>query len=558
MHEYIAEYHNKIVGGEIVVGKWVRMLYDRVTDRVADGTYVIDTEKERRAVNFISSFLHHNKGRNDLVKLELWQKALISLIFAVVWPDTGRRVFQEVFAVMARKQGKSLLVSGIVEYELYVDGGYGTDIYIVAPKLDQAEIVYQDTIQSIQQEPDLMAITKQKRDGVHVEKTNSFIKKLAFNAKKADGFDPQLTVCDEIAAWPGESGIRQYEVMTSAIGARKEPLIISITTANYAQAGIFQDLMARATKVLLGHSEETAFLPVLYMIDDIQKWDDVEELRKSMPNLGISVSETSVQTMISKAHSTLKEKAEFLTKQCCIEQTSSSAWLSTETIGKCFSDRDLFLRDFHEHYCVGGIDLSKSTDLTSCCVVIQHNGALYIFSQFFLPAQKIAEATERDNLPYDTYIKRGLLTISGQNAVDYMDCFKWFKMLVEKYHIYPLEIGYDRWMALPLVQQMTQYGFHMDDVWQGFNLSPVLTEMEGLFKDGQVHCGANDLLKVHMYNSALKMDKDSGKCKLVKLSASQHIDGMAALSDAFTVRQKWWSQYGPQLENADRQSGIEG
>lgn len=122
--------------------------------------------------------------------------------------------------------------------------------------------------------------------------------------------------------------------------------------------------------------------------------------------------------------------------------------------------------------------------------------------------------------------------------------------MVEKYKIYPLKVGYDRYSAQYLVQDMKQYGFHMDDVFQGFNLTPVIQEAEGLMKDGSINIGDNDLLKVHLLNTALKVETDSGRRKPVKLSANEHIDGCAAFLDGMTVRQKWYAEIGAQLRNA--------
>jgi phage terminase large subunit-like protein len=121
--------------------------------------------------------------------------------------------------------------------------------------------------------------------------------------------------------------------------------------------------------------------------------------------------------------------------------------------------------------------------------------------------------------------------------------------LVEKYEILPLQVGYDRYSAQYLVQDLKAYGFQCDDVFQGDNLWGVLQEMEGLFKDGKVHIGNNDLLKAHLLNSAVKMNQERGRGRLVKLSANLHIDGVAALSDAFCVRQKWFGEIGEQLRN---------
>ena len=181
--------------------------------------------------------------------------------------------------------------------------------------------------------------------------------------------------------------------------------------------------------------------------------------------------------------------------------------------------------------------------------MIEKNEQLYVFMRFFLPGEKVEEATERDGVPYQAYIDRGILQRSGENFVDYHDCYDWFCKLVEDYEILPLQIGYDRYSAQYLVQDMQTYGFHMDDVFQGTNLSPVLHEMEGSIKDGLVHIGDNDLLKAHLLNSALKVDVESNKVRLIKLNPALHIDGTAALSDAFCVRQKWWSDINDQLRN---------
>ena len=181
--------------------------------------------------------------------------------------------------------------------------------------------------------------------------------------------------------------------------------------------------------------------------------------------------------------------------------------------------------------------------------MIEKDGELYVFAKFFLPAERIDEATVRDNLPYQLYVQRGLLQLSGGNYVDYHDCFDWFRSLVEQYRVFPLKTGYDRYSAQYLIQDMTQYGFHMDDVYQGDNLWPVIQEVEGLIKDGKIHIGDNDLLKVHLLNSAVKMSVERGRGKLVKINANDHIDGTAALLDAFTVRQKWANEIGMQLKN---------
>ena len=549
MTNYILAYYQKIKDGSETVGKWVTLLYDLIIDRIQDGSYFFDNQKATRAIKFIETFCRHNKGKlaPQVLKLSLWEKAFISCLYGLV-DENGKRQFKEVALFVGRKCGKTLLASSIIAYTAYVDGEFGSEIYCIAPKLDQSDLVFSAFEFTKDKNPDLAKRTRKRKYDYIIDSTNTVIKKIAFSEKKADGYNPMLTVADEMSSWQAERGLKQYEVMTSGTGARVEPITLSISSGGYVNDGIYDELFKRGTRFLLGESQEKRLLPIFYTIDDVDKWDDINELRKSLPGLGESVPVQFILDEIDIARNSLSKKTEFLTKYCNIKQNSSQAWLSTQDINLCVGDA-LNLEDFRKSYCVGGIDLSMTTDLTSCCVLIEKDGELYVFSKFFLPAEKIDEATERDQIPYRTYIQRGLLKASGENFIDYNDCFAWFRELVEKYEILPLQVGYDRYNSQYLIQDMNNYGFHMDDVYQGTNLSPVLREMEGYIKDGRVHIGDNDLLKIHFLNSALKLDTDTNKIRLVKLSPTAHIDGMAALSDAFCVRQKWFNDIGHQLAN---------
>ena len=172
---------------------------------------------------------------------------------------------------------------------------------------------------------------------------------------------------------------------------------------------------------VLGESKEKKLLPFLYMIDDVEKWNDINELRKSNPNLGVSVSVDYMLEEIAIAEGSLSKKAEFITKYACLKQNSSLAWLPASVVQKMCGE-ELKLDDFRGSYAICGLDLSQTTDLTACVCLIQKDGEIYVFAKFWLPAEKIDEATQRDGLPYNIYIQRGLLETSGDNFVDYHDC----------------------------------------------------------------------------------------------------------------------------------------
>ena len=565
---WIYSYYQGIKNGTYLVGRFVMLVYEHLVKGIEEKRFSYDGAKADHAINWIEEHCFHTEGplAPAPLKLEVWQKAMIAAIYGII-DEKGNRQFREILLVVGRKNGKSLLASAIGKYEFY-HGGFGARIFCIAPKFDQADLIYNCIWQMIQLDPEWKALkalqgerdehnkkihddsmlAKHRQTDLYIAGTNCTIKKIAFNAKSSDGFNPSLTICDEIAAWQGDKGLKQYEVMKSAMGARPDSFLLSCTTSGYVNDSIYDELIKRSTRFLLGDSKETKLLPILYMIDDIEKWNDINELRKSNPNIETSITVDYLLEEIAIAEGSLSKKAEFITKYCNLKQNSSMAWLPAQIVEKASAEK-FDITDFADSYCVGGIDLSQTRDLTAAVAVVQRNGELYVFAQFFMPAEKIDEATQRDGVPYDIYIKRGLLKASGDNYVDYHECYQWFVDLVEQCRILPLKVGYDRYSAQYLIQDMVSYGFQCDDVYQGENLYGVIQEAQGLFEDGKIHIGDNDLLKMHLLNSAIKMSVERGRGKLVKVHPSLHIDGTAALLDALTVRQKWYAEIGDQLRN---------
>lgn len=544
---YIYEYFDGITTGKIVVGKWVRLIYEYIVSGLQNGLFLFNAKKANKAIRFIENFCHHCEGRTDLLKLELWQKAAVSLIFGIVDEDNVR-IFREVFIVIGRKNGKTLFAYAVIAYMAYLDGEYGAKIYCLAPKLEQANIVYDNFFQMIKKEPELSELAKKRRSDIYIEESNTSIKPLAFNAKKSDGFNPHLVVNDEVASWRGDGGLKQYEVMKSALGARRQPLILSISTAGYENDGIFDELMARSTAFLKGGSKERRLLPLLYMIDDVEKWNDLEELKKANPNMGVSVSPEFFKEEIAVAEMSLSKRAEFLCKYCNIKQNSSVAWLDYVVVDR--AGEKIKLEDFKDNYAVGGIDLSQTTDLTAASVIIERGGVLYAFAQFFMPANRLETAQAVDGVPYDIFVKQGIVKLSGENHVDYRDVYEWFSTLRDQYGIYILKIGYDRYSAQYLIDDLKAAGFQTDDVWQGENLAPVIREFEGIIKDGNFKIADNNLLKAHFLNVALKHNMETRKFRPVKIEQRARIDGFVSVIDAMTVRQKYYNEIGEMLKNA--------
>lgn len=564
---YIFEYYDAIlrikngqkVKGVRRAGKYIHAIFKILTEGIESGEYIFDKKKADKAIRFIENFCHHSKGRADLLKLELWEKAIVSAIFGIMDPEhPDRRMFREVLLIVARKNGKTLLTAAIMAYMAYVDGEYGAELYCIAPKKDdQAELCYDAFYQIVKSDEELDSITRKRRSDIYIEEFNTTVKKLALNPKKSDGLNVYFCVNDEIEAWRGDAGLKQYEVISSGTGSRTQPLIMSTGTAGYENEGIYDELIRRATAFLKGrkHSKERRFLPFMFIIDDVEKWDTREELEKSNPNLDVSVQWEFYEEQIAIAHSSLPKKAEFMTKYCNIKQNSAVAWLDYLDVEKALGkDKDgipvsLSLNDFRGCYCVGGIDLSRTTDLTAAAVVIERKKINYCIVQFFMPAERYKVAIDEEGVPYNIFKERGFLTISGENAVDYHDVYNWFFNLVKVYKIKPLKVGYDRYSAQYLIQEMKKSGFHMDDVYQGTNLTPILHEFEGNLKDGRIITGDNGLIQSHLLNVAVDINLNDSRMKPVKIDKRSHIDGSVAIFDAFTVKAKYHDEIGKLLEN---------
>ena len=551
---WILTYYQQICDGSVTVGAWIRKWYEIVVHGLEEKTWTFDQKKANAAINFIERYCHHHEGplAPGLMKLETWQKAFLSVVYGIMDAD-GHRQFREIVLIIGRKQGKTAMMSGVGCYHLFVDGGYGSRVYVCAPKLEQARLCYEGIYQTIRKEPMMDRLTKRRRTDLYVESNNSSAQPLAFSAKKSDGLNISLGILDESAAFAGEPGLRQAEVVKSSQGARPEPQLFYPTTANFIDGGLYDELMKRSTAVLNGTSKEMRLAPFLYMIDDVDKWNDINELRKSLPNLGVSVSVDYILEEIAVAEGSLSKKSEFLTKYCNIKQNASLAWLRAEDVKLCFSDRKP-IEELANHYALGGIDLSQTTDLTSACLLVEDAGTIWVISHFWLPAERLTEATQRDAIPYQAMIDRGFLSLSGDEFIDYHDVFNWFEKMRKEHKILPLQIGYDRYTAQYLVQDMEKASYHMESVFQGWNLTGIEDNFEGMLREGRIKCADdNDLLKIHLMDAAQQIETGTSahpRKKLVKLSKNAHVDGVAAILDAMCMRQNHWAEMGKRLMNA--------
>lgn len=555
----VIEYWEAISKSRVNVGKWIRLLYDVIMQGISEGRWFFNAKKGNNAIAFIERYCHHFKGKlaPGRIKLELWQRASIFLIFGVVDKE-DRRQFREVAWYIGRKMGKSLVAAGIGNYVAYAAGEFGSELYFLATKIDQADLSYSSFEFNVNHEPELAKRTRSTKRGLVIDETNTIIRRLPFTDKSLDGLNPMFFLGDELSSWPARKGLRVWEVMMSGVGAREEPLGIGITSGGYVEQGVYDELFARGTAFLNGTSREMHLLPIFYMIDDEDKWNDLTELEKSLPGLGISVSRERIQDEIAIAEKSASKLTEFKTKYCNLKQTATISWFSAAEINKCFGQNSLTAEDLRESYCLGGIDLSISVDLTASIALVEKDGITYFLPMFYMPKDVIEQAEERDQIPYRQYVEQGWLKISGEQRINNKDCEEWFYMLQDQYEMRFMKTGYDRYTAGYLVENMKGAGFEMESVSQGPNLTGVIIDTEGMIREGTLQCAnQNPLMKIHMADSALLLDNLDKRRQLVKIQRGPHIhiDGMAALLCAMCMRRNYYQELERYLKNEREEAG---
>lgn len=548
--EYLQRYKEEVASGKYILGRWMKLNFDFVEKGLKEKKFYYDSEKANKAIGFIETQCCYVEGRSGLFILETWQKYIVACIFGLVDEDNYRH-FTEIVWIIGRKQGKSTFAAALETTVAYTQSELGMQIYNLAPKLQQANIIYNQTLLMIEKNKAMSKLGKKRRSDFYIKSNNCTLAPLAFNSKKSDGFNPYLAIFDEFSAWEGVKALDMYNVMLSAQGGRHDPINLACSTANFVDGGLYDELFPRSTSVLLGTSEETNLLPFIYMIDDISKWDDINELKKALPNLGVSFFEKKLIGEIKKAHASPKYKSEFICKYCNIKQNSIGAWISQDSI-RASQSEPIMPQDFKGMACVGGVDLSQTTDLTSACVDVRYKGVDYIISHFWIPSNRLQELTERDNIDYASMVSFGFLSLSGDKFVDYKDVTKWFVEMRNTFKLNVLVTGYDRYSSTYFVDEMQKHGFIMDDVNQGTNLTPILIEFEGLMMEGRIKTGTNGLLQSHIRNVAIKRELDGKRMRMVKINETKHIDGCAALIDAMTVRSKYADKYRWALEGNKR------
>lgn len=533
MANYIEQYYQEMVDGNITVSNRVKKQYQKLVEDIKEHPkYVFDEAKASRPIKFIESFCKHSKGElaGKPLKLALFQRAYVSALFGFVDKETGYRRYTESFFFVARKSGKSTMLAAIALYMLMADGESGSEVYSVASKRDQANILFDQAHEMIKQSPDLNKNIRKRKSDLYFPHNFSKMQSLGKNSNSLDGLNAHLVVIDELHSIQDRN---LYEVMKQSQSARTQPLLIMITTAGTHRGTIFDDLYEYACNVVDGNFEDDNFLPIMYELDHKAEFKMPDRWQKANPALGISKKVEDLERKVARAKNNPNDLTGILTKDFNIRETTDSAWLTFEDI---VNEATFDIKDFAGTYAIGGADLSITTDL-SCATLLfvdPDTEIRYVHQMYWLPQDNLQKRVEEDKIPYDKWHEQGYLRLCSGNTIDYSDITDWFLEMLNEYDITPLWIYYDNYSARYWVDEMEGYGFKMIRTQQGARtLSLPMQNMGADLQKNKINYNNHPILKWCLTNTGVETDRNGNIVPIKNQSPKRRIDGTASMLDAY-------------------------
>ena len=543
MSNYIDEYLDAMSSGKCIVGKRIRRQYEKLSRDIHEpsGGYVFNQKRAERPIQFIERFCKHSKGEwaGKPVKLELFQKAFISALFGFVNETTGERRYKETMLYVARKNGKSTLLSGIALYCLIADGEAGAEVYSIANKKDQARLVFTEALNMVRQSPELLEITKKRKSDLYFPLTFSKMQPLGRNSDTLDGLNSSLVIIDELHSIKDRN---TYEVMKQSQSARREPLLVMITTAGTVRECIFDDMYKYAVGVCDGTITDDHFLPILYELDSKDEWLDPMAWEKANPSLNRIKKLDDLISKVERAKQSPKDLTGVLVKDFNVISTVSSTWLTFEDIN---NEETFDIADFKGYYAIGGVDLSHVGDLTAATLLfMDKNEKRYVAQMYWLPKDHFEKRVHEEKIPYDKWYEAGLLRLCEGNQINYTDVTAWYLEMVEKYDVTPAWIYYDPYSAAYWVQEMQSYGFNLVKCYQGVKtLSLPMQKLGADLQAKKINYNNSSLLKWCITNTGIKTDVNGNIQPVKAQSAKYRIDGLASLLDAYVGLTDHYQEY---------------
>lgn len=521
-HSFLLQYISKCKSGEIIIGQELMLMLDILLTHFDDPDIKVEFEDANKRINFIETKCKHFEapfaGKPFL--LELFQKAFIeaTYIFKIFDEEIGRwvRLYQDVLYLVARKNGKTPLISAICLAEFFC-GEMGTRILCASNDYEQADLMFQAINSMREESKSLTNVTRSNIKGIFFgnpkkpKKTGKFsyknkgqIKKISAKTGAKEGKNIKVGAVDEVHELKDNTSVMPIR---QAVSTQDEPLYIELTTEGVVNDGYLDGRLKEARQVLDGELERPRWLIWMYTQDNEQEvWQDESSWVKSNPGLGVIKKRSFLRKMIDEAKTSKSMRVFVLSKDFNIKQNNATAWLTPEDIK---NDESIDIDDLRDSFAVGGVDLSKSGDLASARAIVMKKGShkKYMLQKYFIPESKLLTLNKDDRKMFDEWIRQELIAVSPGNENDFSLVTKWFMDLYKDYGIRMYRVGYDKWSAVYWSKEMTDMGFDCVRVSPEFgSMSEPMKLVEADLKSNLINYGNNPIDKWCLENTALNMN----------------------------------------------------
>lgn len=516
-------YAQQVRTGNILTCEFVQLAVDRYyrdMDNALDKGWYFDRKAAQRAISFIER-LKHTKGQwaGLRFKLEPWQQFIIWNIFGWKMAD-GTRRFRYAYVEIARKNGKTALSAGIGLYMLFADGESRPEVYSAATVKDQARICFSDAVEIVKA-TDLKNYLTPYRNSIVYELKGGMMKPLSSDYGTHDGLNPSCGIIDEFHAHK-DSGM--FDVIKSAFGARKQPLMFIITTAGFNKAGACYAYRDNVIKILRGINEDDTLFGIIYTMDANEEWDNPQMWIKSNPNLGVSLFPNYLEDQVNDAKNRPEAVRNVMTKNVNLWVDAEKTWILDDAWMKCVGTTEI--EDLRGCECWGGLDLSNVSDITAFVLIFHENDKFQLLPFFWIPEEKMLEKIRKENINYDLWVKAGFVKVTSGNVLDYEFVKADILQIVD---IYDLQSSaYDRWNSSQTIIDLQNEGMECNPFGQGYgSMSAPSKEFEKLVLSEKIEHFGNPVLRWMLSSTLIKTDP-AGNIKPDKEKSVQKIDGIVA------------------------------
>lgn len=494
--------------------------YYRDLDNAFDKGWYFDRKAAVRAITFIER-LKHTKGEwaGQRFRLEPWQQFVIWNIFG--WKNAdGTRRFRYAYIEIARKNGKTALSAGIGLYMLFADGEARPEVYSAATVKDQAKICFSDAVEIVKA-TDLKNYLTPYRNSIVYELKGGMMKPLSSDYGTHDGLNPSCGIIDEFHAHK-DSGM--FDVIKSAFGARRQPLMFIITTAGFNKNGACYAYRDNVIKVLRGVNSDDTLFGIIYTLDDPAEWDNPKMWIKSNPNLGVSLSADYLADQVTDAKNRPEAVRNVMTKNVNLWVDAEKTWILDDAWMRCCGE--MSPEDLVGCECWGGLDLSNISDITAYVLLFHERDRFQLLPFFWIPKEKMLEKIRKENINYDIWVRSGYVKVTEGNVIDY-DFVK--ADILEVVSHYDLKSSaYDRWNSSQTIIDLQNEGMECNPFGQGYgSMSAPSKEFEKLVLSGRIEHFGNPVLRWMLASTVIKTDP-AGNIKPDKEKSVQKIDGIVA------------------------------